>query len=100
LPVSRREFLLGAATAGAAVAAGNLASPFARAGILPAAAPSPAASGIEHIVVLCMENRSFDHYLGWVPGAAGIQSGLTYSDDAGTAHPTHRLRVQRPGSRL
>src|SRR3546814_3907822 len=34
--------------------------------VLPA---NPADSGIEHIVVVTMENRSFDHMLGWVPGA-------------------------------
>jgi phospholipase C len=27
--------------------------------------PPPETSGIEHIVVLMMENRSFDHMLGW-----------------------------------
>ena len=27
-----------------------------------------------------MENRSFDHYLGWLPNATGRQSGLTYLD--------------------
>jgi phospholipase C len=24
---------------------------------------------VEHVVVLVMENRSFDHFLGWLPGA-------------------------------
>jgi phospholipase C len=38
-----------------------------------------------------MENRSFDHYLGWLPGADGRQSGLTYVDGAGKAHSTARL---------
>jgi phospholipase C len=28
-------------------------------------------NGIEHVVVLMMENRSFDHFLGWLPGADG-----------------------------
>ena len=27
----------------------------------------PASSGIEHVVVVMMENRSFDHFLGWLP---------------------------------
>src|SRR5439155_13623163 len=54
--------------------------------------PAPLASGIEHIVVVCMENRSFDHFLGWVPNANGAQSGLTYLDDNGKPHPTHRLK--------
>jgi len=38
-----------------------------------------------------MENRSFDHYLGWVPGADGRQSGLVYRDDHGHPHRTHHL---------
>ena len=38
-----------------------------------------------------MENRSFDHYLGWVKGAAGRQRGLEYLDEAGVAHATHHL---------
>jgi phospholipase C len=53
--------------------------------------PSPAASGIEHIIVVMMENRSFDHLLGWLPGANGTQAGLSYTDSSGEAHPTHRL---------
>jgi phospholipase C len=27
--------------------------------------------GVEHVVVLMMENRSFDHFLGWLPHADG-----------------------------
>ena len=38
-----------------------------------------------------MENRSFDHYLGWLPGADGRQAGLQFTDKQGKAHPTHRL---------
>lgn len=53
--------------------------------------PPPAQSGLDHIVVLCMENRSFDHYLGWVPNSDGRQAGLTYFDEAGMPHETHRL---------
>src|SRR5580704_5041606 len=30
--------------------------------------PAPADSGIQHTVVVMMENRSFDHFLGWLPG--------------------------------
>ena len=39
-----------------------------------------------------MENRSFDHYLGWLPGADGRQKGLRYKDDAGHYHATHHLQ--------
>jgi len=40
-----------------------------------------------------MENRSFDHFLGWLPGANGQQAGLTYLDSQGEAHPTSRLNT-------
>src|ERR1700684_3057089 len=47
--------------------------------------------GISHIVILMMENRSFDHYLGWLPGADGRQAGLQFTDKRGVKHATHRL---------
>ena len=53
--------------------------------------PSPENSGIEHIVVVTMENRSFDHFLGWLPNADGRQAGLTFVDSAGVSHATHAL---------
>jgi phospholipase C len=53
--------------------------------------PSPRNMPIDTFVVLMMENRSFDHYLGWLPGADGRQAGLTFTDASGTPHPTHRL---------
>jgi phospholipase C len=39
--------------------------------------PSPGASGIQHVVVVTMENRSFDHILGWLPNA-NAQQNFTY----------------------
>jgi phospholipase C len=53
--------------------------------------PNPESSGIEHIVVVTMENRSFDHFLGWLPNADGTQAGLTYVDDSSVSHATHSL---------
>jgi phospholipase C len=53
--------------------------------------PAPEQSGIEHIVVVMMENRSFDHLLGWLPNANGRQAGLSYADRAGVLHSTYRL---------
>jgi phospholipase C len=50
-----------------------------------------AASQIKHIVVAMMENRSFDHFLGWLPNANGKQAGLEYVDVNGVSHPTHDL---------
>jgi phospholipase C len=84
--VTRREFIAG--TAGA-VAAAALPASAASASTL----PDPKDSGIDHIVVVMMENRSFDHYLGWLPGADGRQAGLTFTDRDGVAHQTHRLTV-------
>jgi phospholipase C len=59
----------------------------ARAAALPAGRNLP----IDTFVVLMMENRSFDHYLGWLPGADGMQDGLKYSDASGKSYATHRL---------
>src|SRR5262247_4851179 len=56
-----------------------------------ASLPDPQTSCIEHIVVVMMENRSFDHFLGWLPNAEGMQAGLTYSDSSGIQHQTHAL---------
>jgi phospholipase C len=55
------------------------------------ALPAPKNMPVDTIVVLMMENRSFDHYLGWLPGADGRQAGLSYTDDDGSVHATQRL---------
>jgi phospholipase C len=56
-----------------------------------AALPSPASSGIEHVVVVMMENRSFDHLLGWLPNANGRQADLAYINGSGNAQSTQHL---------
>ncbi len=96
MSVSRRELLAGAVATGAVAAASSLGGSWADAS--PAwhhhhdrRLPRPARSGLDHIVVLLMENRSFDHFLGWVPGADGVQAGLRYPDDTGALHRTHHL---------
>lgn len=53
--------------------------------------PAPADAPFDTVVVLMMENRSFDHVLGWLPGANGRQEGLTYVDKDGTPHATWPL---------
>ncbi|HYL39382.1 MAG TPA: alkaline phosphatase family protein [Bryobacteraceae bacterium] len=53
--------------------------------------PAAAASGIEHVVVVTMENRSFDHLMGWLPGADGVESGLTFADANNVPYPTWDL---------
>mgnify|MGYP001618784172 CR=1 FL=1 len=100
---SRRRFITGVAGA-----AGSLALPGCGNSIVTGAAPgpsptpnpggsalgappNPAESGIDHIVVVMMENRSYDHFLGWVPGGDGIQEGAQYADNDGQMHSTFRL---------
>jgi phospholipase C len=53
--------------------------------------PAPRNLPIDTFVVLMMENRSFDHYLGWLPGADGHQSGLQFTDRNGQAQATRRM---------
>src|SRR3954447_25444734 len=53
--------------------------------------PSPRNLPVDTFVVLMMENRSFDHYLGWLPHADGHQAGLSYTTRDGQAVATHRL---------
>ena len=92
----RRDFL--ARTAALAGAAGL-------AGVLPAerlvaeaarvqgrrALPSPREMPIDTVVVLMMENRSFDHYFGWYEAADARNTGLTYPTPAGEQAATYRL---------
>jgi phospholipase C len=59
--------------------------------------PPPEASGIEHIVLVMMENRSFDHFLGWLPRARGRQAGLVYTDRNGVPHATYPLAPDYQG---
>jgi phospholipase C len=92
----RREFLqrsayaAGLAGLASAVPLGVLFTEAAKAqGPLPAPQDIP----LDNIVVVMQENRSFDHYLGWLPGADGMQGGLQYPDPeaGGQLKPTHRL---------
>jgi phospholipase C len=85
MSINRRQFLRGAAVSAAALAATpTLVS-------AESDLPSPDASQIEHIIVVMMENRSFDHFMGWLPGSKGTQAGLSYTDSSGESHPTYHL---------
>src|SRR3954470_21795785 len=90
----RRDFLQRLAVgAGAAATLGTVLNPDA---LMAEAArrqrrvhlPSPRNLPVDTFVVLMMENRSFDHYLGWLPGADGRQVGLTFTDNQGLTHQT------------
>jgi phospholipase C len=89
---TRREFLRGlAGVAGAAAVTRAGMGAFAGRApsrVPPGRLPPPEESGIDHVVVVMMENRSFDHYLGWVPGANGRQAGLVFRDSRGVPHTT------------
>jgi phospholipase C len=107
--VTRRGFLAGAAALGVAGVAGLAAcssddadsdgagkdgkdgsksttSTSARNGL-----PDGSDAPFDTVVVVMMENRSFDALLGWLPGADGKQAGLTYTDSSGKAHETWGL---------
>lgn len=49
------------------------------------------ASTINHVVLVMMENRSFDHLLGWLPNADGMQAGLTFPNPSGSPMATWPL---------
>lgn len=53
--------------------------------------PDPSKAPFDTVVILMMENRSFDHLLGWMPGVNGKQAGLQYADESGTMHSTFPL---------
>jgi phospholipase C len=92
----RREFLQRAAmTAGLAAGVGLTLGPDT---VVAEAArkqrrslPRPRNLPVDTFVVLMMENRSFDHYLGWMPEADGRQAGLSYVDRSGHTLKTRPL---------
>jgi phospholipase C len=96
MPPNRRDFLLsGAAAAGALSFAacsdtvGRIMAPL-RAGAARLAARE-ALARIDHVIVVMMENRSFDHFFGWHPRADGRQAGLVYPDRDGNPQHTYAL---------
>ena len=97
--MDRRRFLRGLLGAGGAALVSPkvnlLSEPLGR--IKSNAIPTPAESEIDHVVLVMMENRSFDHLLGWLPTADGKQAGLTYVDSQGISHSTHSLAPDYTG---
>ena len=91
--LSRRQFSRAALLTSGAALAGSIfdsKQTFTLAADLPTL-PSPGSSGIQHIVAVTMENRSFDHFLGWLPNSDGKQAGLSYVNNSGVTHQTHSL---------
>jgi phospholipase C len=98
MKVQRRDFLQSVASASGAALLGSgwgwsKGSNFA----LPAdTLPVPGRSGIQHIVVVTMENRSFDHFLGWFPNA-NTQQNATYPTPGGGTQITYPLAPDYQG---
>jgi phospholipase C len=89
--MQRREFLgrsllaAGAASAAASLPLNALLGELAKQEARAAGLPSPRDVPIDHFVVLMMENRSFDHYFGWLPNADGVQTRSYPDPDNGGA---------------
>ncbi|NKF22798.1 alkaline phosphatase family protein [Solimonas marina] len=94
IDLARRKLLAGIAAAsvgGAGLAAcGSSSSPDASA--VTQVLPDPESSGIDHIVVVMMENRSFDHYFSWVSGATTANMAkLALKDSDGNTVSSRKL---------
>jgi len=105
--MTRRGFLAGSAgTAVALLAAGACSSDDPRPeeasddSTPPRALPAPADAPFDTVVVLMMENRTFDHLLGWMPGTEGVQEGLSFVDAEGVEHDTYPLAPDWQGCSL
>ncbi|WPG38673.1 phosphocholine-specific phospholipase C [Variovorax sp. EBFNA2] len=70
---SRRNFLTGTATTGAAALALSAFPPSIRRALaIPANNKTGTINDVEHVVILMQENRSFDHYFGTLAGVRGF----------------------------
>lgn len=90
MPISRRDLLKGIAAAGGLAALGTSEAK-ALESLLGASThqlPNPANAPIDTVVVLMMENRSWDHYFSWIKGSTDAKHPLTYLDDEGQPHQT------------
>jgi phospholipase C len=86
--LTRRAFVQLVGASGAAMTASELLDKTV-ANAAPARSPH-GSEGIEHVVVLMMENRSFDHFLGWLPDADG-RHDMVYQARDGNWYPNYPL---------
>src|SRR5215207_5217052 len=70
--MSRRGFLRGGAGLVGGLSALSVLSPSARRALASVAPAGSTLADIEHVVVFCQENRSFDHYFGTMSGVLGF----------------------------
>lgn len=89
--VDRRTFLKGAGTFGAAALSGPFLSK--NWAFLSGGRSGLAATPIEHAIISCQENRSFDHYFGYAPfvGSHGVPSAYSQPDGAGGSVAPYRF---------
>jgi hypothetical protein len=88
--LSRRKFLqISAASTGLAIAGTDLLSQ--AVANASSTVRAQGSRGIRHIVIMTMENRSFDHFLGWVPGADGRHDLTFVSAVDGNTYPNYPL---------
>ncbi len=103
--LSRREFLertaytAGLAGMAGALPAGTLIAEAAQAQARRNRIPSPRNLEIDHFVVLMMENRSFDHYFGWLGDTADADAvqKISYPDAQGRQVPTRHFSTLGSG---
>src|SRR5216684_4926230 len=96
-PFTRRSFLQRAGLGGAAVLGGTLWPRILAAGTRSRSGHLP----INHVIISCQENRSFDHYFGYAPQvqAAGFgpPTGYSQPDGAGgTVSPYEFTSLSTP----
>lgn len=94
--VTRRTFLAGSAAGAAWLTLGGCSSNQKSSRSKPSTTaasrlPKPANAPFDTVVVLMLENRSFDHLLGWMPGVNGKQAGLTFPDLQGNPASTYAI---------
>ena len=96
--VTRRQLLKAGIAGGAGLALGNLPLAAVRAAARTTSTlPSGSSAPFDHVIVCMLENRSFDHFLGWLPGANGKQAGLSFLDTNGVSHGTFDLAPDYQG---
>jgi phospholipase C len=100
--LSRRDFLertaYAASLAGVAgMPSSTLLSEAAEAAARRSPLPSPRNVAIDHFVVLMMENRSFDHYFGWLAGQADADQHQSFPDPSGQQVATRHFSTLGTG---
>ncbi|MDP3857179.1 MAG: alkaline phosphatase family protein [Stagnimonas sp.] len=89
--LTRRDFITGAAATAGGLALSGCGEGGATAALGAGGLPAAKNAGFDKVVLVMLENRSFDHYLGWVPGADGVQAGTKLLDGGGTVRESYDL---------